>query len=168
MEIFGLLDPDPHENLCGSETLHYNTMILFLFCFLDLFGLRARFSFLPWDFLHYDTMILQRIRIIVEDAGIEPGTFAPEVWCALRNQWATTSPHLLFLTFYRFSRPRITFCTTPLLFSDSILLLLPPPSSFLTDCSLCITTRYRYRLRSFVDPDPNWIHTGKYLLDKLQ
>ncbi len=21
MDIFGILDPDPHENLCGSETL---------------------------------------------------------------------------------------------------------------------------------------------------
>ena len=27
-------------------------------------------------------MILQRIRIIVGDAGFEPGTSAPEVWCA--------------------------------------------------------------------------------------
>ena len=28
------------------------------------------------------TMILQRIRIIVGDAGFESGTSAPEVWCA--------------------------------------------------------------------------------------
>ena len=27
-------------------------------------------------------MILQRIRIIAEDAGFEPGTFDPVVWCA--------------------------------------------------------------------------------------
>ena len=24
MDIFGILDPDPHENFCGSETLHQN------------------------------------------------------------------------------------------------------------------------------------------------
>ena len=35
-------------------------------------------------------MILQRIRIIVGDAGFEPGTSAPEVW------WAKP-PHLLYL-----------------------------------------------------------------------
>ena len=33
-------------------------------------------------FLQYFTMIMQRIRIIVEDAGFELGTSAPEVWCA--------------------------------------------------------------------------------------
>ena len=32
--------------------------------------------------LHYYTMSLQRIRIIVGDAGFEPGTSASEVWCA--------------------------------------------------------------------------------------
>ena len=25
MDIFGILDPDPHENLCGSETLVFST-----------------------------------------------------------------------------------------------------------------------------------------------
>ena len=35
-------------------------------------------------------MILQRIRIIVVDAGFEPGTSAPEVWCAVNKP-----PHLL-------------------------------------------------------------------------
>ena len=33
-------------------------------------------------FLQYYTMILQRIRIIVVDAGVEPGASAPEVWRA--------------------------------------------------------------------------------------
>ena len=38
-------------------------------------------------------MILQRIRIIVGDAGFEPGTFAPEVWCnSTGNEQSTTSP----------------------------------------------------------------------------
>ena len=36
---------------------------------------------LPWVGLHYSTMILQRIRIIVGDAGFEPEICAPEVWC---------------------------------------------------------------------------------------
>ena len=43
---------------------------------------------LPWD-LQYYTMILQLPRIIVGDAGFEPGTSAPEVWCT--TNWATTS-----------------------------------------------------------------------------
>ena len=34
-------------------------------------------------------MILQRIRIIVGDTGFEPGTSAPEVWCATNEP-----PHL--------------------------------------------------------------------------
>ena len=33
-------------------------------------------------FFHYYKMILQCIRIIVGDAAFEPGTFAPEIWCA--------------------------------------------------------------------------------------
>ena len=37
--------------------------------------LGGMFPSLPWDFQHY-------YRIIVGDAGLEPGTFAPEVWCA--------------------------------------------------------------------------------------
>ena len=36
----------------------------------------------PEEILKYYTMILQRPRIIVEDAGFEPGTSAPEVWRA--------------------------------------------------------------------------------------
>ena len=40
------------------------------------------FPLYPEIFLHYYTMILQRIRIIVGDAGFEPGTSAPQVWCA--------------------------------------------------------------------------------------
>ena len=33
------------------------------------------------EILQYYTMILQRPRIIVGDAGFEPGTSAPEAWC---------------------------------------------------------------------------------------
>ena len=45
--------------------------------------------FLPYpEFcLRYDTEILQHIRIIELDAGFEPGTSAPEVWCATRPHY---------------------------------------------------------------------------------
>ena len=46
-------------------------------------------------FLQYFTMILQRIRIIVVDAGFEPGTSAPEVWCA------TNEPPCIYKVCYR-------------------------------------------------------------------
>ena len=60
------------------------------FCyFLHLFCLRGRFPALPWDFLYYYTMVLQLIKIIVGDAGFEPGTSAPKVWCATNEP-----PHL--------------------------------------------------------------------------
>ena len=42
------------------------------------------------EFLQYYTMILQRPRIIVGDAGFEPGTSASEVWRATKV--ATTFP----------------------------------------------------------------------------
>ena len=57
--------------------------------FLDLFCLRGRFPSLPSVFLRYYTMILQRIRILVGYAGFEPGTSAPEIWCASK-----VPPHL--------------------------------------------------------------------------
>ena len=41
---------------------------------------------IPCEFLHFDTMIMQRSRIIKGDAGFEPGTSGPEVW------WATNQP----------------------------------------------------------------------------
>ena len=40
-------------------------------------------------------MILQRIRIIVRDAGFEPGTSAPEVWCAINEP-----SHLTILLYF--------------------------------------------------------------------
>ena len=54
------------KNICIFYFLFF---IYFLFFFL-----RGRFPYLPWVFLHYYTMFLQRIRIIVGDAGFEPGT----------------------------------------------------------------------------------------------
>ena len=42
------------------------------------------------EILYFITIILQRIRIIVGDAGFEPKTSAPEVWCATNEP-----PHLL-------------------------------------------------------------------------
>ena len=51
------------------------------------------FPSLPSYFLHFDTLILQRIRIIVGDAGFKVQTrnlFCPR--SLVRYQWATTSP----------------------------------------------------------------------------
>ena len=42
-------------------------------------------------------MILQRIRIFVVDVGFEPGTSAPEVWCATNEP-----PHLQIQIIYLF------------------------------------------------------------------
>ena len=51
--------------------------------FLYIFMASGGGSPLYPEILQYCTMILQRIRIIVVDAGFEPGTSAPEVWCAI-------------------------------------------------------------------------------------
>ena len=51
------------------------------------------FPSLPSYFLHFDTLILQRIRITVGDAGFKVQTrdlFCPR--SLVRYQWATTSP----------------------------------------------------------------------------
>ena len=58
--------------------------------FLQFFCLRGKFPLYPEfaTLLHNDPAV-QRIRIIVGDARIEPGTFGPEVWCA-----ANEPPHL--------------------------------------------------------------------------
>ena len=53
-------------------------MIIFLYIFLASGGGSPLYP----EFLQYYTMILQRPRIIVGDAGFEPGTSAPEVWRA--------------------------------------------------------------------------------------
>ena len=55
-------------------------------CFLDLFCLSCTCLSFPCDFFLYCTMILQRPRIFVGDAGFEPRTSASEVWCATNEQ----------------------------------------------------------------------------------
>ena len=60
--------------------------LCFCFGFFFVSGVGAH---LYPEFLHFYTMILQRIRIIMEDAGFEPGTSAPEVWCSTNEP-----PHL--------------------------------------------------------------------------
>ena len=42
-------------------------------------------------------MILQRTRIIVGDAGFEPRTSAPEIWCA-SNEPPHLPPHMFLIT----------------------------------------------------------------------
>ena len=56
--------------------------------FVYFFGLRWRLPLYP-EFLRYNTMILQRPRIIVGDAGFYPGTSVSEVWRATKEP-----PHL--------------------------------------------------------------------------
>ena len=70
--------------------------------------------------LHYYTMILPRIRIIVLDAGFEPRNSVPEVWCApmshhISDRWATTSPksYSLLLLHSRQAYRNFYFMKTP-------------------------------------------------------
>ena len=56
-------------------------------------------------------MILQRIRIIVVDAGFEPGTTAPEVWRATNE-----SPHLQPMSHH-------IYCTELYIMAYSLLVL---------------------------------------------
>ena len=60
----------------------YNASFFFLFSFFLFFASGVGSPLYPEFFLLYYTIILQRIRIIVGDAGFEPGNSAPEVWCA--------------------------------------------------------------------------------------
>ena len=69
----------PRINILLILLLNIVSKCIFLKIF---FCLRGRLPSLPWDFLLYFTMILQRLRIVLVDAGFEPGTSAPEVWCA--------------------------------------------------------------------------------------
>ena len=63
-----------------------SSYIIFLYRFFFASGVGSP---LYPKFLHYYTMILQRIRIIEGDAGFKPGTSAPEVWCVTNEP-----PHL--------------------------------------------------------------------------
>ena len=60
-----------------------------IFVFLYIFLASGGGSPLYPEILQYNTMILQRIRIIAVDAGFEPGTSAQEVWRATNEP-----PHL--------------------------------------------------------------------------
>ena len=46
------------------------------------------------EILYFITMILQHIRIIVGEAGYEPGTSAPEVWCTTNHHISIELSHL--------------------------------------------------------------------------
>ena len=69
------------KNLLETHVFQSQIFLKIFFC--------LRVWFHPEIFLHYYTMILQRIRVIVGDVGFEPGTFDPEVWCATNEP-----PHL--------------------------------------------------------------------------
>ena len=84
------------ESWVQSEQTQYKPLFIFLRFF---FASGVGFPTPPWDFLHYFTMILQRFRIIVWDARFEPGTSAPEVWCATNEP-----PHLLIFLFSYYPR----------------------------------------------------------------
>ena len=56
-------------------------------------------------------MILQRIMIILGDAGFEPATSAPEVWCAT-NEPPYTYHHFNYSNLYPFSTFRHWFLST--------------------------------------------------------
>ena len=69
-----------------------NTQIIIIFFFASGVGS----PLCPWV-LHYYTMILQRIRIIVGDAGFESGTSAPEAWYRYASN---EPPHLQIIIMY--------------------------------------------------------------------
>ena len=76
--------------LIWTENMGSEPTILFfvLFCF---FVSGVGFPLYP-EIFYFNTMILQRIRTIVGDAGFEHGTSATEVWCATNEP-----PHLQLL-----------------------------------------------------------------------
>ena len=68
---------------------YFFSLSFYLLFFLFLFLASGGGSTLYPEFLQYETMILQRPRIIVGDSGFEPGTSASEVWRAtlLEQPW---------------------------------------------------------------------------------
>ena len=62
--------PDPAEVTSDKLKKRWENRAAFYFWICFAFGVGFYIS-LPWDYLHYYTMILQRIRILVEDAGFE-------------------------------------------------------------------------------------------------
>ena len=80
--------------LCCISQMHFKSKRKWLFrikvFFCIFFWPHVEVSPLLPEILQFYTMILQRLRIIVEDVGFEPGTSVPEVWRATKEP-----PHLL-------------------------------------------------------------------------
>ena len=77
--------PEPERSLIvrnktGAESLWLTWLLPIAVVAQCYFSDKFNFFWFTRDVLHYLTMILQRILIIVEDVGFEPGTSAPEVW----------------------------------------------------------------------------------------
>ena len=70
----------------------FNKEVLLSIFFVYIFLASGGGSPLYPEILQYYTMILQRIWIIVVDAGFEPGTSAPAVWRATNEP-----PYLLII-----------------------------------------------------------------------
>ena len=73
-----------------------------IFFFKSLFLTSGGGSPLYPEFLQHDTMILQRSRIMVGDAGFKPGTSASEVWRATNEP-----PHLHMKSAFLSARTKI-------------------------------------------------------------
>ena len=77
-------NPDPSKWLLSGSATLLKTEYNFIFFVFKLFSLS-----IP-RFYSISTMIMQRHRIIAEDARFEPGTFPQEVWCATNEP-----PHII-------------------------------------------------------------------------
>ena len=77
--IHELSSKNVEKNLPATNWFKY---LLFFLFFYIIFSSGVSFPLYP-EIFYIITMILQRIRIIVGDAGFEPGTCAPEVWSGL-------------------------------------------------------------------------------------
>ena len=78
------------EKRKGETYTSFFILFIFIFFFLYIFLPQVEVPPSTLNFLQYYTMILQRPRIIVGEAGFEPGTSDSEVWRATKV--ATTSP----------------------------------------------------------------------------
>ena len=80
-----LLQASPGQTFHHKKNNYWKQPSFFKYIFLASGGGSPLYP----EFLQYYTMILQRPRIIVGDAGFEPGTSASEVWCT-----SNEPPHL--------------------------------------------------------------------------
>ena len=113
LQVFCKADQDPHhwyfvQNAIPKLILSMYRQYRYYFChgksFFSLYlflALGGGFPLYP-EFLQYDTMILHRPRIIVGDAGFEPGTSASEVWRATNEP-----PHLHMKSAFLSARTKI-------------------------------------------------------------